>query len=395
MPERPFPQGVMQPILSTRRRVRPPRRRSFGANLVRIGRTPIVAICSGTENRLLTQTIATRGTDAASDDGIRKGSLMRVLVAGGAGFIGSHVCRALLERGHEVVCLDNLSSGRLERVEELDAYPNFSFVRGDVTQTPFMSVDLVLHLASRASLVQYMAFPIETMLANSAGTHRLLALAADRGARFVFGSTPGVYRDPLEHLQRESHRGDVDSVGSRECYDESKRFGEALTFEYRRKHGVNASVVRIFNTYGPGMDLEDGRVVPAFIKAALAGRPLPVLGDGQQTRSFCYVSDLVEGLLLVALDGNANGRVFNIGSPNEVTMLELARAVSAAGSSDGTVEYLSAAAEDRARRRPDISKMIERYGWEPDVDLDAGLRRTVAYFRGVRAETNVLVSEAA
>ena len=320
---------------------------------------------------------------------------MRVLVAGGAGFIGSHVCRDLLDRGHEVICLDNLTSGRFGNIEELDARANFSFVREDVTQTPFMSVDLVLHLASRASPVQYKAFPIETMLANSAGTHRLLALAADRGARFVFASTSEVYGDPLEHPQRESYWGNVNPIGTRACYDESKRFGEALTFEYRRKHGVNASVVRIFNTYGPGMDLEDGRVVPAFINAALAGRPLPVFGDGTQTRSFCYVSDLVDALLLVAFDGNANGRVFNIGNPHEVTMLELAHAVSAAAGGDGTIEYASAAVDDPARRRPDISKMIERYGWEPDVVLDEGLRRTVAYFRGVMAENGALVSEAA
>lgn len=320
---------------------------------------------------------------------------MRVLVAGGAGFIGSHVCRALLERGHEVFCLDNLSTGRSENIEELDSHPDFSFVREDVRLTPFVSVDLVLHLASRASPVHYKAFPIETMLANSAGTHRLLALAADRGARFVFASTSEVYGDPLEHPQRESYWGNVNPIGSRACYDESKRFGEALTFEYRRKHGVNASVVRIFNTYGPRMDIEDGRVVPAFISAALGGQPLPVFGNGQQTRSFCYVSDLVDALLLVALDGNANGRVFNIGSPHEVTVLELARAISAAAGSDGTVEYSSAAADDPARRRPDISRMIERYGWEPDVELDDGLRRTVAYFRGAMAETGALVSEAA
>ncbi len=320
---------------------------------------------------------------------------MRVLVAGGAGFIGSHVCAELLDRGHEVICLDNLSTGRFENVDALDAHPDFSFIQEDATRTPLMSVDLVLHLASRASPVHYKAFPIETMLANSAGTHRLLALAADRGARFVFASSSEVYGDPLEHPQHESYWGNVNPIGPRACYDEGKRFGEALTFEYRRKHGVNASVVRIFNTYGPRMDIDDGRVVPAFISAAFAQRPLPVFGEGQQTRSFCYVSDLVDALLLVALDGNANGRVFNIGNPDEVTVLELAQAVSDAAGGDGNVEFASAAADDPARRRPDITRMIERYGWQPRVDLDEGLRRTVAYFRGVTAEAGALVAEAA
>ena len=204
-----------------------------------------------------------------------------------------------------------------------------------------------------------------------------------------------MYGDPLEHPQRESYWGNVNPIGPRSCYVEGKRFGETLTFEYRRKHGVNASVVRTFNTYGPRMDIDDGRVVPAFIGAAFAQRPLPVFGEGQQTRSFCYVSDLVDALLLVALDGNANGRVFNIGNPDEVTVLELAQAVSAVAGSDGSVEFASAAADDPARRRPDITRMIERYGWQPRVDLDEGLRRTVAYFRGVTAEAGTLVAEAA
>jgi dTDP-glucose 4,6-dehydratase/UDP-glucuronate decarboxylase len=320
---------------------------------------------------------------------------MRVLVAGGAGFIGSHVCRELLDRGHEVICLDNLATGRLENIGEIESHPAFSFVRADVTRTPFMSVDLILHLASPASPLSYKALPIETMLANSAGTHRLAALAADRGARFVFASTSEVYGDPLEHPQRESYWGNVNPIGARACYDESKRFGEALTFEYRRKHGVNASVVRIFNTYGPRMGIDDGRVVPAFIGAALARRPLPVFGDGLQTRSLCFVSDLVDALLLVALDGNANGRVFNLGNPHEVTMLELAQAVSEVAGGDGRMEFSAAADDDPSRRRPDISRMIERYGWQPRVDLAEGLRETVAYFRGEIAENAQLASEAA
>ena len=320
---------------------------------------------------------------------------MRVLVAGGAGFIGSHVCEELVGRGHEVICLDNLATGRLENIAGLEDHESFSFVREDVIETPWLGVDLILHLASRASPVHYKAFPIETMMANSAGTHRLLALAADCGARFVFASTSEVYGDPLEHPQSESYWGNVNPIGTRACYDESKRFGEALTFEYHRRHGANASVVRIFNTYGPRMGIDDGRAVPAFIGAALAGQPLPIFGDGLQTRSLCYVSDLVDALLLVALDGNANGRVFNLGNPHEVTMLELARAVSDAAGGDGGLEFSSAAADDPARRRPDISRMIERYGWQPRIELADGLRRTVAYFRGEPVETRSLAAEAA
>ncbi len=320
---------------------------------------------------------------------------MRVLVAGGAGFIGSHVSAELLSRGHEVICLDNLATGSVENIAGVDHHPSFSFVREDVTQTPWLGVDLILHLASRASPVHYKAFPIETMLANSAGTHRLLALAADCGARFVFASTSEVYGDPLEHPQSESYWGNVNPIGSRACYDESKRFGEALTFEYQRGRGVNASVVRIFNTYGPRMAIDDGRAVPAFIAAALAGEPLPIFGDGLQTRSLCYVSDLVDALLLVALDGNANGRVFNLGNPHEVTMLELAQAVSDAAGGDSQLEFSPAAADDPARRRPDISRMIERYGWQPQIELTDGLRRTVAYFRGEMVESAPLAMEAA
>ncbi len=306
---------------------------------------------------------------------------MRVLVAGGAGFIGSAVCRELLARDHEVVCLDNLITGCLDNIDEINGDARFSLVRANVTQTPLLSVDLILHLASPASPVHYKELPIDTMLANSAGTHRLLALADDVGARFVFASTSEVYGDPLEHPQSESYWGNVNPVGARACYDESKRFGEAMTMEYRRTRRISASIVRIFNTYGPRMNIDDGRVVPAFIASALAGQPLPVYGDGQQTRSFCYVSDLVEALLLVAFDGSADGGVFNLGNPHEVTMLELAREISAACGGDGRLNHLPPASDDPARRRPDITRMRERYGWAPRVELRDGLRDTVTYFR--------------
>ncbi len=318
---------------------------------------------------------------------------MRVLVAGGAGFIGSHVCRELLRRGHDVVCLDNLVTGSMDNVEELDADRRFAFMREDVTRTPLLSVDLVLHLASPASPVHYKQFAVETMLANSAGTHRLLALAAGCGARFVFASTSEIYGDPLEHPQNESYWGNVNPIGPRACYDESKRFGEALTFEYRRRHAVNASIVRIFNTYGPNMNPDDGRVVPAFVGAALDGRPLPVFGDGQQTRSFCYVSDLVDALLLVAMDANAAGDVFNIGNPHEVTMLDLARTIADEIGGEHQFNFLPSSSDDPSRRRPDITRIRERYGWEPRVGLAEGLQRTIAYFRAERGD--LVLAEAA
>ncbi len=311
---------------------------------------------------------------------------MRVLVAGGAGFIGSHVCDALLGRGHEVICLDNLITGRMDNIDHLEEHPEFSFVREDVVRAPLLPVDVVLHLASPASPVHYQRFAIETMLANSAGTHRLASIASDVGARLVYASTSEVYGDPLEHPQRETYWGNVNPTGPRACYDESKRFGEALTTEYRRKHGLNASIVRIFNTYGPRMNLQDGRVVPEFAAAALAGQPLPIFGDGQQTRSFCYVSDLVDALLLVAFDRAADGEIFNLGNPHEVTMLELATLITSAARGGGELEFLPAAQDDPARRRPDITRVRERYGWEPTVSLEDGLRETVAYFRSIRAE---------
>ena len=306
---------------------------------------------------------------------------MRVIVAGGAGFIGSHVCEELLGRGVEVVCLDNLATGRVENIAALRPHPGFSFVQADVVDPPALRGDVFLHLASPASPVHYKRLALETMLANSAGTHRLLDLAAASGARLVFASTSEVYGDPLEHPQRESYWGNVNPIGPRACYDESKRFGEALTMEHRRRHGVSASIVRIFNTYGPRMDPHDGRVVPAFIDAALAGEPIPVHGDGSQTRSFCYVSDLVEALLLVALDPAADGEVFNLGNPHEVTMQELAEEVRRVAGSAGPIAYLPRGADDPARRRPDISRMTTWYGWQPRVPLAEGLAATVAWFR--------------
>jgi UDP-glucuronate decarboxylase len=306
---------------------------------------------------------------------------MRVVVAGGAGFIGSHVCSELLVRGCHVTCVDNLLTGRLDNVAPLLGRPGFAFVEADVARVASLDADLILHLASPASPVHYRQYPIETMLANSAGTQRLLDIAVERRARLVFASTSEVYGDPAVHPQPETYWGNVNPVGPRACYDESKRFGEALTVEYRRRYGVNATIVRIFNTYGPRMNIDDGRVVPAFALAALEGRAMPVHGDGRQTRSFCFVSDLVDGLLRVAFDETADGEVFNIGNPEEITVLDLAEAIARAVGADARIEWLPPVQDDPARRKPDISKMRSRYGWEPQVSLAQGIEETIRHFR--------------
>jgi nucleoside-diphosphate-sugar epimerase len=291
----------------------------------------------------------------------------------------------LLDAGHTVACLDSLITGQRSNIDDLNGRGGFEFHVADVTEPPRIATDLIFHLASPASPVHYKRFGIETMMANSLGTQRLLDLARAEDARLVFASTSEVYGDPLVHPQTETYWGNVNPIGTRACYDESKRFGEALTYEYRRQYGVNASIVRIFNTYGPNMNINDGRVVPAFIGAALTGKPIPLHGDGSQSRSFCYVSDLIDGLMQVGLDSAADGEVFNVGNPHEVTMLELAERI--AGALGAKLEIVNEQREagDPERRRPDITKMRERYGWEPKVSLDEGLNRTIDYFRGVLA----------
>jgi UDP-glucuronate decarboxylase len=308
---------------------------------------------------------------------------VRALVAGGAGFVGSHLCEALLNRGWDVVCLDNLCTGGLANIRHLTSNQAFEFLEADVTCPPDVPAALILHFASPASPVVYQRIPVETMLANSMGTLRLLELAQRYDARFLFASTSEVYGDPLEHPQVESYRGNVDSTGPRACYDEAKRFGETLTLEMSRRHGLSCAIVRIFNTYGPRMGLADGRAIPAFFEAGLHGRPLPIQGDGSQTRSFCYVSDLIDGILTVALDSSSTGEVFNLGNPYEVSILEVARMVADVVGAEPAFEYLPAAAQDPVRRRPNITKIDSRYGWQPRVSLEEGLARTADYFRAV------------
>ena len=306
---------------------------------------------------------------------------MRFMIAGGAGFVGSHLSRSLLGDGHAVVVVDDLSTGSRANIADLLDEPHFEFVHGDVADAPFRNVDVVAHLASPASPVDYDRIPVHTMRANSLGTFRLIDVAGLCGAAFLYVSTSEVYGDPLVHPQPEEYWGNVDPVGPRSCYDESKRFGEALVVASRREAGIRANIVRPFNTYGPAMRRDDGRVVPEMISAALDGSPLTIHGDGLQTRSFCYVSDLVAGLCHVILDEAADGLIMNIGNPREITMLELAKRIVHVSAGDGELRHLEARPGDPERRRPVIKRMQARYGWVPRIQLTDGLRQTVAAFR--------------
>jgi nucleoside-diphosphate-sugar epimerase len=309
---------------------------------------------------------------------------MAILVAGGAGFIGSHLCRALMERGGDVLCADNLSTGRDENIRTLRSKPRFAFRLHDVTQ-PLSDVpplELVFHLASPASPPGYQRLPIETLRVNSEGTHNLLRLAVANSARFVLASTSEVYGDPVEHPQREDYRGNVSSTGPRSMYDEGKRYAEAMTMTFVRSMGVDARIARIFNTYGPNSDPADGRLVPNFAVQALTGRPLTIYGDGSQTRSLCYVSDLVDGLLRLAEVPAASGQVVNLGNPEEHTILEFAERIRLLADSPSQLAFSAeGVGDDPRQRRPDISKAYALLGWEPRVGLDEGLRRTLDYFR--------------
>ncbi len=309
---------------------------------------------------------------------------MRVLVAGGAGFIGSSVLRELLARGHEVICLDDFSTGHRRNIESLLGEPGFELIEADVTQAPDVAVEVVLHLASPASPVDYDRLPLETMRANSQGTWRLLEVARDAGATLTYTSTSEIYGDPLVHPQPESYWGNVDPVGPRACYDESKRFGEALITSMRRVHGVRANIVRLFNTYGPRMRPDDGRAIPELVSAALDDRPLRIHGDGSQTRSFCFVTDLVDGLLSVALDRSSDGTILNIGNPHEVTIRELAEVILRRSGSSAPLQFDPRRPGDPERRRPDIGAIQARYGWTPRVGLEDGLDQTIDYFRDLR-----------
>ena len=307
--------------------------------------------------------------------------LTRVLVTGGAGFLGSWLCEFLVNKGYEVVCLDNMSSGRRRNVEHLEG--KIEVVEGDVTNPPQLPrAEIVFHLASRASPVDFREYALEILMANSVGTLRMLELAERWGARFVFASSSEVYGNPLQHPQKEDYWGNVNPIGPRSCYDEGKRFGEALVMAYHRRKGLDVRIARIFNTYGPRMRRDDGRVISNFVVQALEGRALTVYGDGTQTRSFCYVEDLVDGLVRLG-EAEAPGEVFNLGNPVETTILELAHLVKRLTGTASEIVFLPRPQDDPVRRRPDISKAKRLLKWEPKISLEEGLRRTIDYFRRV------------
>jgi dTDP-glucose 4,6-dehydratase len=303
------------------------------------------------------------------------------LISGGAGFVASHLCDRLLQDGHEIVAVDSFLTGREENIEHLRSNPRFELIRHDVSQ-PFSveaPVDRVYHLASPASPFDYLGAPIETLMVGSAGTKNMLDIALHHGARFLLASTSECYGDPQEHPQKETYWGHVNPVGPRSVYDEAKRFAEALTMAYHRARGADTHIVRIFNTYGPRMKLNDGRVVPAFLDQALHGKPITIFGDGSQTRSFCYVSDLVEGI--VRLMESAEHDPVNLGNPDEITILEFAERIQELLGSKCEIEFHPLPKDDPKQRRPDISKARRLLNWEPRVPLEEGLRLTIEYFR--------------
>ena len=306
--------------------------------------------------------------------------MARIVVTGAAGFIGSHLCETLLARGDSVIGIDNLVTGDLNNIAHLRAL-DFQFIRHDVTQYIDVEgpVHYVLHWASPASPIDYLELPIQTLKVGSLGTHNALGLAKKKGATFVQASTSEIYGDPLEHPQKETYWGHVNPIGPRGVYDEAKRFAEAITLAYHRTHGVNTKIVRIFNTYGPRMRLRDGRAVPAFVSQALANQDVTVFGDGTQTRSFCYVTDLVRGIISL-MDAKTNEPV-NIGNPHEVTIEEIARTIIRLIGSTSKIIYRPLPVDDPRQRRPDITRARTLLEWEPTVGLEEGLKKSIEYFK--------------
>jgi dTDP-glucose 4,6-dehydratase len=308
------------------------------------------------------------------------------VVTGGAGFLGSHLCDRLLADGHSVIALDNLITGNVANIGHLAGNRSFRFTHHDVTEYIFLPgrVDFVFHFASPASPIDYLELPIQTLKVGALGTHKALGLARAKNARFLLASTSEVYGDPLVHPQPEAYWGNVNPIGPRGVYDEAKRFAEAMTMAYHRAHGVDTKIVRIFNTYGPRMRPHDGRVVPAFITQALKDEPITVFGDGRQTRSFCYVSDLVEGI--VRLSRSDLHEPVNIGNPREMNVLEFAQTIVAACGSRSTVIHKPLPVDDPKVRQPDIAQARARLKWEPEISLEQGLGRTIDYFRSLLAK---------
>jgi dTDP-glucose 4,6-dehydratase len=306
------------------------------------------------------------------------GMVSTAVVSGGAGFLGSHLCDYLLEKGHRVICVDNLDTGSLQNIEHLDNGEDFLFVNHDVTEPFFIEerVDYVFHLASPASPIDYLRLPLHTLKVGSYGTHNMLGLAKFKRSRFLIASTSEVYGDPQVHPQPETYWGHVNPIGPRGVYDEAKRYAEALTMAYHRQQGLNTCIARIFNTYGPRMRPHDGRAIPTFIRQALENKPLTVFGDGSQTRSFCYVDDQIRGLYLLATSGEH--LPVNIGNPREMTLLELAEAVVRVTGSKSEIVFEALPVDDPQVRQPDITRAQQVLGWEPEVELDEGLKRLLA-----------------
>ncbi len=305
----------------------------------------------------------------------------RVLITGGAGFLGSHLCDKFIGNGYDVICMDNLITGSPDNIAHLMGNARFRFIHHDVTEYMYVDGDLdaILHFASPASPLDYLRYPIQTLKVGSLGTHKALGLAKAKKARFLIASTSEVYGDPLVHPQQEEYWGNVNPVGSRGVYDEAKRFSEAITMAYHRYHGLDTRIVRIFNTYGPKMRIEDGRAIPAFMSQALLGEPITVFGDGSQTRSICYVDDLVEGIYRLLLSGENNP--VNIGNPDEISMLDLAKEIIEISGSSSEIIFKSLPEDDPKVRQPDITKAKHILGWEPKVQRREGLLKTLEYFR--------------
>ncbi|UCH12388.1 MAG: SDR family oxidoreductase [Candidatus Omnitrophota bacterium] len=306
---------------------------------------------------------------------------MKILLTGGAGFIGSHLCDLLIRNGHSVICIDNLITGKKENIQHLLSNPNFKFIQHDVTKQirPKEKVDYVLHFASPASPVDYLKYPIKTLKVGSLGTHNALGVAKKYKAKFMLASTSEIYGDPLVNPQPETYYGNVNCIGPRGVYDEAKRFAEAITLAYHKKHGIDVKIVRIFNTHGPRMRKNDGRAIPNFIDQALKKEPLTVYGDGSQTRSFCYISDMIDGIYKL-MNSNLNDPV-NIGNPDEITILELAKRIIELTSSKSKIAYKPLPADDPKVRRPDITLAKKKLNWQPKVNLEEGLKKTIDWFK--------------